>query len=64
MTSCKYYNWGWINVPIPRLYGYICDDLGVCGLGGLGYLKYYEYTKINNDIEKLMNNNELASHLY
>ena len=36
----------------------------MCGLGGLTYLKYYEYTKINTDLEALMERNELASHLY
>lgn len=34
------------------------------GLSGLAYLKYYEYSKINGDIEQLMARNELTSHLY
>jgi hypothetical protein len=35
----------------------------VCGLGGLAYLKYFEYSKINREIEQLMTSNELESHL-
>jgi hypothetical protein len=34
------------------------------GLGGVVYLKYYEYSKINHDIDHLMSSNELAAHLY
>jgi hypothetical protein len=36
----------------------------VVGLSGLAYLKYYEYSKINGDIEHLMARNELTSHLF
>ena len=28
--------------------------MGTVGLGGLAYLKYYEYSKINGDIEQLI----------
>jgi hypothetical protein len=38
--------------------------IGVCGLGGLAYLKYFEYNKINTDIEQLISQNELSTHLY
>jgi hypothetical protein len=34
------------------------------GLGGLAYLKYYEYSKINRDIDQLIASNELAAHLF
>lgn len=33
-------------------------------MGGLVYLKYYEYSKINRDIDQLMASNELGAHLY
>ena len=43
---------------------YFVGFTGLTGLAGLAYLRYYEYSKINREVEQLMESNEIRQHLY